>query len=49
LKFVSWKDRKAIAKDLKAVYIANTEEQALTNLNVFHDIWGSKYPHIKQS
>ncbi|PLY08337.1 MAG: IS256 family transposase [Arcobacter sp.] len=49
LKFVSWKDRKAIAKDLKSVYTANNEEQALENLNEFHDIWGSKYPHIKQS
>jgi transposase-like protein len=49
LKFVSWKDRKAIAKDLKSVYTANTEEQALENLNEFHDIWGDKYPHIKQS
>lgn len=49
LKFVSWKDRKAIAKDLKSVYTAISEEQALENLNEFHDIWGNKYPHIKQS
>ena len=49
LKFVSWKDRKAIAKDLKTIYTANTEEQALENLNEFHNIWGNKYPHIKQS
>jgi transposase-like protein len=49
LKFVSWKDRKAIAKDLKSVYTAITEEHALENLNEFHDIWGEKYPHIKQS
>ena len=49
LKFVSWKDRKEIARDLKSVYCAITEEQALSNLNDFHDTWGSKYPHIKQS
>lgn len=49
LKFVSWKDRKAIAKDLKSVYTSISEEQALENLNEFHDIWGNKYPHIKQS
>lgn len=49
LKFVSWKDRKAIAKDLKSVYTANTEEQALQNLEEFDDIWGKKYPHIKLS
>jgi len=34
-------------KDLKSVYTANTEDQALENLNEFHNIWGSKYPHIK--
>jgi transposase-like protein len=49
LKFVSWKDRKAIANDLKSVYTAISEEHALENLNDFHDIWGEKYPHIKQS
>jgi putative transposase len=49
LKFVSWKDRKVIAKDLKSIYTAVSEEKALENLNEFHDIWGTKYPHIKQS
>ena len=29
LKFVSWKDRKALAKDLKCIYSANTEEEGL--------------------
>ncbi len=43
------KDRKAIANDLKSVYTAISEEHALENLNEFHDIWGEKYPHIKQS
>jgi transposase-like protein len=28
LKFVSWKDKKAVAKDLKAVYTALDEESA---------------------
>lgn len=49
LKFVSWKERKAIAKDLKSIYTSNTEEQALKNLEEFDEIWGKKYPHIKLS
>ncbi|MGJ0309178.1 IS256 family transposase [Aliarcobacter cryaerophilus] len=49
LKFVSWKDRKAVANDLKTIYIASTEEDAQIALTEFNDIWGSKYPHITQS
>ena len=49
LRYVSWKDRKAVANDLKAVYIAPTEEDAQTALLEFNDIWGKKYPHITQS
>lgn len=49
LKFVSWKDRKAVAKDLKTIYTAKTEEDAQLSLTEFNDIWGSKYPHILQS
>jgi len=46
LKFVSWKDRKEVAKDLKAVYSALKEEDAQTALTEFNDIWGNKYPNI---
>ena len=49
LKFVSWEDRKAVAKDLKTIYTAKTEEDAQLALTEFNDIWGSKYPHILQS
>ena len=49
LKFVSWKDRKAVAKDLKTIYTAKTEEDAQLALTEFNDNWGSKYPHILQS
>lgn len=49
LKFVSWKDRKAVAKDLKTVYTALTEEDAQLVLTEFNDIWGKKYPNITQS
>jgi len=49
LRYVSWKDRKAVAKDLKPVYTAPTEEDAQLALTEFDDIWGKKYPHITQS
>ena len=49
LKFVSWKDRKAIAKDLKSVYSALTEEDAQLALTEFNDIWRNKYPNITAS
>ena len=49
LKFVSWKDRKAVAKDLKTIYTAATEEDAQLALTEFNDIWGKKYPNIAQS
>ncbi len=49
LKFVSWKDRKAVAKDLKSVYSALNEEDAQLALTDFNDIWGKKYPNITAS
>lgn len=49
LRYVSWKDRKAVAKDLKTVYQALTEEDAQLALREFNDIWGKKYPHISIS
>jgi transposase-like protein len=49
LRYVSWKDRKAVVADLKTVYTAATQEDAQTALMEFNDIWGKKYPHITQS
>ena len=49
LKFVSWKDRKAVANDLKNIYTATTEEDAQLALTEFDTIWGKKYPNITQS
>jgi len=49
LKFVSWKDRKAVAKDLKSVYSALNEEDAQLALIEFDDVWGNKYPNITLS
>jgi putative transposase len=49
LRYVSWKDRKAVARELKTIYTALTEEDAQLALTEFNDIWGQKYPHIAQS
>ena len=49
LKFVSWKDRKSVSKDLKSVYSAHNEEDAQLALTEFNDIWGKKYPNITVS
>ena len=49
LRFVSWKDRKAVARDLKSVYSAHNEEDAQIALTEFNDIWGKKYPNITTS
>ncbi len=49
LRFVSWKDRKAVIADLKGVYQAVTEELAQNNLGIFAGKWDSKYPTISKS
>lgn len=49
LKYVSWKDRKALAADLKAIYGAKILEEAELALNNFSEKWDSKYPSISQS
>lgn len=49
LAFVSWKERKAIASDLKNIYKAETEEKGFDNLIEFKEKWDKKYPHISAS
>ena len=48
-KFVSYKDLKAVCRDLKKVYSASTEEEALLSLEDFGGTWNSKYPMIQKS
>jgi putative transposase len=48
MRYVSWKDKKAVAKDLKKVYTAANEEQAKAELAGFKEIWGAKYPSIAE-
>lgn len=49
LKYVSWRDRKSLAVDLKSIYGAKTLEEAELALSEFSDKWDSKYPSISQS
>ncbi len=49
LKFVPWKDYKAVTKDLKAIYQSATEEDALLSLDKFAERWDDKYPQISKS
>ena len=46
LKYVSWKDRKAVSSDLKGIYKAATEDAALLALDNFKKKWKEKYPYI---
>jgi len=46
LNYVNWKERKAVAADLKAVYRAPTAEQAEQALSAFALRWDKKYPPI---
>ena len=49
LKFVSWKDYKAVTADLKRIYRSSTEEQALLELERFSSTWDAQYPQISKS
>ena len=49
LNFVSYKDRKIIAADLKNVYRASTVKQAEEALIDFERKWDSRYPMISKS
>lgn len=49
VKYVSWKDRKELVADLKAVYNAPTEEAASAALEAFARKWDKKYPAISKS
>jgi transposase-like protein len=49
LKFVPFKDRKAIAADLKKIYSAPSEEMAVDELEAFSKRWDSRYPMISRS
>jgi len=49
LKYVSYKDFKAVTAALKPIYKASTEEAALDELDKFEAAWGAKYPLVVKS
>src|ERR671926_1450000 len=49
LSYVSHKDRKQVATDLKAIYQAMTQVEAEHQLVEFEQNWGERYPVIGQS
>ena len=49
VKYVPWKDYKAVSADLKLIYQSVTEEEALLALEQFAERWDEKYPQISRS
>ncbi|PHM65834.1 transposase [Xenorhabdus sp. KJ12.1] len=49
LRYVSWKDAKAVVKDLKQIYQAPTEEIAFQVLDIFAEQWDERYFQISRS
>jgi putative transposase len=49
LKYVSYKDRRQVAADLKTIYKVATESEAEVNLDKFAEKWDKRYPTISKS
>lgn len=49
LRYLSWKNYKQVTADLKQIYRSATEEEALSELNRFAEIWDARYPQISKS
>lgn len=49
LRFVFWKDARAVMRDLKALYQAPTEEAGQRALEAFASAWNSRYPQVSRS
>ncbi|HWR73494.1 MAG TPA: IS256 family transposase [Nitrospirota bacterium] len=49
LRYVSWKQRKEVAADLKSIYNAPTVDQAEANLTAFAKKWDASHPTISKS
>ena len=48
LNYVSWKERKAVAADLKPIYGAATSDEGRQRLEGFAEKWDGRYPSISQ-
>ena len=49
VKYVSYKDRKALCSDLKPIYSAVNEDEAQAARVAFEQKWDKQYPHIAKS
>jgi transposase-like protein len=49
VKYISYKDRKAVTADLKEIYLAPSEDSALSALERFAEKWDGKYQSISKS
>lgn len=49
LRFVSWKERKAVAADLKMIYQSVTAAEAELELDRFAQKWDDRFPYISKS
>lgn len=47
--YVGWKERKAVAADLRTIYSSATREEAERQLQLFEEKWGASFPHIVKS
>jgi len=49
MRYVSYAERKAVARDLKMVYSAPNAEEAARQLDYFDELWGDRYPMVAQA
>jgi len=49
LRYVSWKERKVVAADLRTIYTARTVEAAEQALDAFEEKWGERLPMVIKS
>jgi putative transposase len=49
MRFVPYRDRRQVAKDLKPIYTAATADEANDELERFEQAWGGRYPMISKT
>ena len=49
MRYVNYRDRKAVARDLRPIYTAANADAALVELERFDEQWGGRYPMIARS
>jgi putative transposase len=49
LRYVSWKERKIVARDLRTIYTSATADSAQEALDAFAEKWDARFPSISRS